>query len=322
MKRRKMFGCLLFLALLLLTGCGSRKKEEDNSYTVYYVNTSRTRLMEASYRPQAQTFEEMVEELQRELQNAPSGFVSAVPENVTFNGYERGIDALRIDFSGEYYDLSNTDEVLLRAAVVKTFSQVPGVAGVMITVGGEQLHDLEGKPVPAMDADSFIDTKEGGINSYQYATLSLYFADESGERLVRERRNLHFSSNMVLERMVVEQLIAGPEESGLRPVLTEGVRIQNLYTQDGVCTINFDAEVNRTPSEQPLDATAALYAIVDSICETCDDITSVRFEIDGESETLFRGEVDLNQFFMMNREVIERDEIETELPRQAETEKP
>ena len=31
--------------------------------------------------------------------------------------------------------LSNTDEVLLRAAIVKTFSQIPGVAKVMITVG-------------------------------------------------------------------------------------------------------------------------------------------------------------------------------------------
>ena len=107
--------------------------------------------------------------------------MSALQGNVSVEGYERGIDALRIDFSKEYYDLGNTEEVLLRAAVVKTFSQIPGVTKVMITVEKEQLCDAQGQPVPAMDADSFIDTKEGGINSYLYAKLALYFSNEDGD---------------------------------------------------------------------------------------------------------------------------------------------
>ena len=159
---------LTLLVALLLGGC-TKKADEENEYTVYYVNTEGTRLTEDRYMPAAATFDELMAELLDKLKQPPSGEASALKSGVTVEGYERGIDVLRIDFSQSYYDLSNTDEVLLRAAIVKTFSQIPGVAKVMITVGSEQLRDAEGQPVPAMDASSFIDTKEGGINSYLYA---------------------------------------------------------------------------------------------------------------------------------------------------------
>lgn len=307
MKVKKSLRYLLFFALVLLAGCGKNQNEET-SYKVYYVNTTGTRLMESSYNPGAQTFEEMMDELMEQLRNAPSGYVSPLPETVKVNGYERGIDALRIDFSGEYYNLSNTEEVLLRAAVVKTFSQIPGVTKIMITVDKEQLKDAEGIPVPAMDADSFIDTKEGGINSYQYATLILYFASESGNQIVRETRNLHYSSNMVLERVVVEQLIEGPENSGLYPIFSSNTHIQNIYIQDDICTVCLDEEAESDPSENPPDSEAVLYAIVNSICETCDDIAGVRFEIAGDNDGKFRGKVDLNQIFTMNSAFIEAKE--------------
>lgn len=231
MKKKGKF-LLLLVMIFLLTGCG-KAPQEESGYTVYYVDTAGTRLMESNYVPSAQTFDELMDELIEMMQQPPTtGFVSALQGNVSVEGYERGIDALRIDFSKEYYDLGNTEEVLLRAAVVKTFSQIPGVTKVMITVEKEQLCDAQGQPVPAMDADSFIDTKEGGINSYLYAKLALYFSNEDGTQLVREARNLHYSSNMVLERVVIEQLIEGPSEGG-KAVLPESTKIQSVSIKKG-----------------------------------------------------------------------------------------
>lgn len=311
MKKTGRILLLLFLALLLLCGC-EKKQAEENEYTVYYVNATRTRLVESKYEPAAKTFEELMEELFDQLELPPSGDMSVLQDGVKVNGYERGIDALRIDFSKEYYELGNTDEVLLRAAIVKTFSQIPGVTKVMITVEQEQLHDAQGQPVAAMDADSFIDTKDGGINSYLYAKLALYFPDESGKKLVREVRSLHYSSNMVLERVIIEQLIAGPKEKGAKPVLTGAVKIQNLSIRDGICTISFDEEVNRVPAESAVTAEAALYAIVNSICETCDEITGVRIEIAGDDSVKFREEVDLEQVFSINYAFVEEGTFATE----------
>lgn len=312
---------LTFLAMLLVLGGCSKKAKEENEYTIYHVNTEGTRLTECQYAPTAETFDDLMAELLGELKKAPSGEASALKSGVSVEGYERGIDALRIDFSQSYYDLSNTDEVLLRAAVVKTFCQIPGVAKVMITVGSEQLRDAEGQPVPAMDANSFIDTKEGGINSYLYAKLSLYFPDAGGKSLQKEIRTLHYSSNMVLERVIVEQLIEGPEEKGEQAIFTDAVKIQNVSIKDGVCTVSLDAEANRTPAESTVTPEAALYAVVNSICATCDDITGVRFEIEGDASASFRGEVALDQEFSMNRSYLPDDTTgETMSETAAETE--
>lgn len=308
-KKRLLF--LLAAAALLLGGCGG-KKQEEGGYTIYYANASGTRLVESKYSPTAETFEELMEELKQQLATAPTGYVSVLKNDVEMNSYERGIDALRIDFSPEYYGLSNTDEVLLRAAVVKTFAQIPGVTKVMITVNQEQLQDGEGQQVPAMDADSFIDTKEGGINSYQYAKLSLYFPDETGRLLVREHRNLHYSSNMVLERVVLEQLIAGPEKSGGSAFLDSSVKIQKIQTKDGICTVMFDSSVNDSAAEIGVEPRVALYAIVNSICATCDEITGVQFEIAGDDSGKFRGEVDLGQVFSMDYSYIREEELQSE----------
>ena len=307
---------LTLLAALLLGGC-TKKADEENEYTVYYVNTEGTRLTEDRYMPAAATFDELMAEL-----NCETAFTIPIflKSGVTVEGYERGIDVLRIDFSQSYYDLSNTDEVLLRAAIVKTFSQIPGVAKVMITVGSEQLRDAEGQPVPAMDASSFIDTKEGGINSYLYAKLSLYFPDASGKKLEQETRALHYSSNMVLERVIIEQLIAGSEGKGRQAIFSDEVKIQNMYIKNGVCTVSFDAEANRTPTDSTVTPEAALYAVVNSICATCDDITGVRFEIEGDASVRFRDEVELDQEFSMNRSYLPDDETGTAQEETVQTE--
>lgn len=299
---------------VLLFGCGVRNQEkESGDYTVYYIDTTGMRLAEVSYKPEAETFEEMMDELGGQLASPPAGssYTSALTEGVEMTGYERGIDALRIDFTQNYYDLSNTQEVLLRAAVVKTFAQIPGVTKIMVTVEKEQLKDSDGELVPPMDADTFIDTREGGINSYQYAKLSLYFANSEGKELEKEMRNLHYSSNMVLERVVVEQLIRGPETSGMKPVIAGTAKIQNIYTTDGICTISFDSEFNKDPSENPADPETSIYAIVNSICQTCDSITGVKIQIDGETDIKFRGEIDLDKTFLPNQGMISTEEIRT-----------
>lgn len=305
MKKGRSLFLILAFCILALAGCSRQEEENEDEYTIYYVNTEETKLVESPYVPVSETFDGIMEELQQQLQEPPAGVSSALTGDVEIQGYQRGIDALRVNFSEEYYDLTNTEEVLLRAAAVKTFVQVPGVIKVMITVEGEQLVDLDGQPVPAMDGDTFIDTKEGGINSYQDASLSLYFAQEDGQELKREMRSIHYSSNMILSRVVVEQLIAGPEERGLARVLTEDTVIENIHIQDGVCTVYFSEAANQTPAESQVSPETALYAIVNSICDTCNDILGVRIVIDNGAVNTFRDEIDLDQTFNMNRAIIQ-----------------
>lgn len=317
MNRKKILIGLLLVVMLVVTGC--KNQEQKKGYTVYYVNQEHTKLTEASYEPSAETFDEMMKELFGQLMQAPNGSVSAVPDDVSVKGYERSIDALRIDFSKEYYEMDHITEVLLRAAVIKTISQIPGVSKIMITVDGEQLVDQDGDLVPAMDAASFIDTKEGGINSYQYANLTFYFSDQTGEKLSEEAREVHYSSNMILARVVIEQIIKGPEQTDLKAVVPADTKIVSLNVNEGICTVNFDAEFNKEPSETAVKPETAIYAIVNSVCGTCEDITGMRFEINGENDLLFRDMVDLTQTFEPQMQLIET-EPSSEAAFQEETE--
>lgn len=310
---------LLFSVLvLLLMGCSKKQEEEEAGYKIYYADVTGTRLQDKSYLPSAQTFDEIMDELAGQLADAPEGMESTLKNGVMLQGYQRGIDALRIDFSGEYYSLDNIEEVLLRAAVIKTFCQVPGVTKIMITVNDEQLADSQGNPVPAMDGESFIDTREGGINSYQYATLSLYFVSGDGKSLVQEKRNLHYSSNMVLENVVTEQLIQGPDDVRLQPVFVNTAKILGVHVQDSTCTVDFDDSINLLPTESSAEPELALYALVNSICDTCDDIKEVRIRIDGESSAEFRSRVSLEQVFQMDLSKVEEQFTEAETSQEKE----
>lgn len=293
---------LVLLLFLLMAGCRQEQKEKEGEYKIYYVDAEGIRLREASYVPKARTFEEIMDELANELADSPPEYVSVLKNGVKIKGYTRGIDALRIDFSQEYYSQTNIEEVLLRAAVVKTFSQVPGVMKVMITVEGQQLVDTDGRAVAAMDADDFINTKGGEINSYQNAVLSLYFVNRQTGRLERETRFLHYSSNMVLENVVAEQLIKGPDSRELQPVFVDTAKVLDVQVQDGICTIDLDQSVNTEPPESAADAETALYALVNSICDTCDEVSGVRIRIEGVGNVLFRDEISLDHVFAINLE--------------------
>ena len=63
-----------------------------------------------------------------------------------------------------------------------------------------------------------------------------------------------------------------------------------------------------------------MYAVVNSICATCDDITGVRFEIEGDASVRFRDEVELDQEFSMNRSYLPDDETGTAQEETVQTE--
>ena len=297
---------LLLLIVLCLGGCGmSSKKKDSRIYTIYYTNLSGTRLEEKNYTPKSDTFDGILEELLYEYEYPGYGDVaSALPTGVSIDGYTMGVDDLQVDFSATYLGLTNVQEVLLRASLVKTLVQIPGVLRVRFTVDGQPLTDNEGREVAAMDEDTFIDSKEDGINSYHYVTLNLYFSNPTGDKVVKEMRNVYYSSNLIMETIIVEQIIRGPVNEKLLPVVDRGVLIKNVQISGDVCIIDLDSRFNITPNDTDVEPETCLYAFVNAICDAC-DVKGVQFEIEGNSDVRFRGQVSLDQVFERNPDIIE-----------------
>ena len=306
----RMFSLILG-TVLLLAGCRTKPPadaEEKSGYAIYYTNSEHSRLLETRYELQEETFEGMLTELLDQLQHPENTELTSVfPEGVYINEYTIGVDSLMLDFSGSYIGMNNVEEILLRAGVVKTLVQLPGIYTISITVDGQPLIEpSSGQPVGPMRGETFVDSREDSINSYQSMELKLYFPSYDGSRLVAEERSAFFSSNLIMERVIVEQLLKGPQTPGLLSIASPSTLINSVKVSDRICVIDLDSTFNRTFTTQ-IKPEMVLYAIVDSVMEQC-DIDGVTFRINGDADVRFQNEISLDQVFTQDRSLIRETE--------------
>lgn len=306
MAGKRKFLLAFLLVALFLGGCSKSDQTKDSkSYTIYYTNLSGTRLEEKSYTPTSDRFDGILKELLEQFKNsAYSDVVSAMPLGVEINGYTMGVDDLQVDFNGAYLGLSNVQEILLRSGLVKTLIQLPGVARVKITVDGQTLTDSDGREVSAMNEETFIDSRDEGINSYHYLTLNLYFSNATGDKVVREVRNVFYSSNIITEKVIVEQIIKGPANGKLLAVADASTLVKSVKISKNICVIDLDSKFNNIPGDGTARPETCLYAFVNAICDAC-NVEGVQFKIEGESDVRFRGEVNLDRVFQRDADMIE-----------------
>ena len=92
-------------------------------------------------------------------------------------------------------------------------SQVKEVQYVSFLVESEPLTDASGSVVGVMSAENFIDNAGNEINTYEKARIRLYFANEEGSGLTAVTRTKVYSSNIPMEKLIVEEIIKGPDQN-------------------------------------------------------------------------------------------------------------
>ena len=302
------------LLVFLLSGCAVTSRvdllsgKKTGTYRIYYMNKDANRLIYESYTPKSQDFEGILKELLSQFCASPGDKeISTLPDSVKINSTTIGISEIDVDFSSDYLSLAKAPELLLRSALVETLLQLPGVDYIRFTVEGQPL-TKNGKEVGAMNEESFIIPDGDAINSYRTMEIPLYFSNQTGDRLVKEKRKIYYSSNINTERIVVEQIISGPNNDTLLPVAGKSVIVLGARIKGSVCLIDFSSAVNDLPSaDSPVQPETALYAFVNAICDACADqgVTGVRFTIEGRSDKRFRGQVNLDQTFMPDRDIVD-----------------
>lgn len=279
---------ILLLLPVMMTGCAAKEPETGKKISVYYVNNAETKVEMHDQYLNTGTPEEQLDEVMKLLSTTPEKLEYKAPFDMGFQvrDYEEEDGKLMIDVDKAYSELSPTTEVLVRAAIVRTLTQLSNVKYVVITVEGGQLYDNSGELVGWMSADQFINNDGNEINTYELVKVKLYFANADGDKLIAAYREKHYSTNTPLERFVVEELIAGPsgQIEGLYPVINPETKIVNILTKDGICYVNLDSNfltvVNNVSTE------VAVYSIVNSLAEL-DNINKVQILINGEVPSTF-----------------------------------
>lgn len=288
---KKRIGILAVLAVVVmsLAGCEGRKPEVANdSFKLFYVNNSETAIVEVDYeiRSSSSDIEAVIEELLDQLGTMPERMQYEAPltGEVNLIGYTITDRLLTLNFDINYTEIDGTIEILDRAAVVRTFTQLPDIEYVCFQVEGTPLTDSLGNVIGNMSADTFIYNMGNEINTYEKMELKLYFTNEAGDKLVPVYRSVVYNSNISMERLAVEQIIKGPNSDICYPTVSKDSKINSVSVKDGVCYIDLDPAFLTEP--YPVSAEVALYSIVNTVTEFS-TVNKVAISVNGEASFTF-----------------------------------
>lgn len=300
MKKRKVTALVMALVLgsVAFSGCG--KKETESKYKIYYVNEEQGEVLAESFVPSEETTQTMLEEMTEKLNKKNAEGHTLLPENIEIQSCVDDDGMIRVDFNQEYHDLNPVDEVLLRASIVKDYVQIPNIYLVTITAEGTPIVDSQGQEIGAMSLDSFLENTGKEIMAYQYKELNLYFTNEEGNQLVPEARQVYYNGNTPIEKVIVEQLLRGPGESGHYATLPSNTRIVGVSVADGIAYVNLGKQF--VDEALPVDAQIPIYSIVNSLIDA-GNVSQVQISINGDTSLLFKDKVDMNQLFQVNHEL-------------------
>ncbi|MDO4267627.1 MAG: GerMN domain-containing protein [Eubacteriales bacterium] len=300
---------MLLLAALFLagvcSGCSGEEeplKEGERSYQVYYLNPGMTRLVPSEYRTDTSDPDALVKELFDCMQNAPADLDAqvALSEKVVYQGARREDMVLYLFFDTNYTSMPSVREILCRAALTKTMTQIEGIDYINIYSGEQPLLDSSGMPVGALSAADFVEGISD-INAYERTELTLYFTDEEGSLLYPETRSVMHNINTSVERMILDELISGPETPGLQPTLPPDTKLLNVSVNENVCYLNFDSSFLTNPLE--VKDYIPIYSIVNSL-SVQHSVNRVQITVNGEQNVMFRDAISLSTIFERNLDYI------------------
>lgn len=135
-------------------------------------------------------------------------------------------------------------------------------------------------------------------------SLTLYFANEQGDKLVKEVRSV--SETDAVAAAAIEQLIVGPAETGHFSTIPKSTRLLGISIRDRVAYVDFSREFLDNAPGGSSGEIMTIFSVVNTLTEF-PTIASVRFLVDGREITTIAGHYDLS-------EPVKRDESLIALP--------
>lgn len=305
---------IFFFICCLCSSCGSTKGEVY-SYTIMYLNSQMTGLVEDEYETvcAVDETEALLEELLKQLQSGgdDANAKSPISENVQVLDYQLQNSQLSISFSAAYYEKSGLEEILSRAAIVETLCQVEGIDYVEFYIE-DQPFMLDGNAVGLMNRDRFV-LNLNNKGKEQSRQVTLYFANEKGDRLREVTTSVTYNSVTPLAEMLVQQLIRGEEtiremkgkSSGVQPSIPDATVLNSLTIRGQVCYVDLGSGFNNLLSG--ISSEVSVYSIVNTLCELS-NVNRVQFTIEGEPQDKY-GEMESFSSVMERKlDLVEKEE--------------
>ncbi len=302
--------CILTLLIPALSACSGRpafisqsgdSAVDSGNASVWYMDKNYTGLEQKRVTLEAENTRDAVEELIRRLRQ-PADSIELVPpvQNYEIEEWSLSEDLVTVRLSLDYYRLDTIREALTRAALTESLCSIEGVSDVAFLCGDSALTDSRGDLVGTMSPGQIMIEDADGRFPEQ-TRLHLYFADETGTRLMDTYRNVRFNSNISMERLVAEQVIKGPNNDLVKPVLNSETRVLSAVTRNSTCYIDLDSAFLSPQSR--ITQQTAVYALVNSLTEL-PGIRRVQISVEGRTDITFMDTLSLQSPFERNLSIV------------------
>ena len=298
---------LIFSMVFSLIGCGKSEAEKEVKFSVYYIDKEGAKITSEEYVPTEKSDNKLVVKLMEKLchKGTEKSNLSAIPKEVTVNGVNIKDGIAVVDFDTNYADMTSQRELLCRAAVVLTLSQVPSVECVAFTINDNPCKNADGTYMDSMKASDFVADLGGGNNVFATADFILYFANEDASKLKEYKLSDAKYGEKSKEQFIVEQLIKGPSEKGYIATLSPELKLISVSTANNICYVNFGD--NFATEQSKVSNQLVIYSIVNSLLEL-NDIHKVQICINGDSALKYHDDIPLSEPFIRNLDIVESNE--------------
>ncbi len=300
------------IALIIAAAFITNYSSDDDSMNVnlYFLNPVTNEISSEVRTINSGKDTEILERVLQELTAGPknSNLKRTLPENLkilkcTLVKSDDEGDTAEVDFSKEYHNLTESQELFCRASVVWTLTDLDFISNVNILVEGTPLTRANGQVVGNLNKGNVVVNPVISPEKTDIRKIKIYFADEQAMGLISEVRNIEAKQSQTLENQIVEQLILGPRRDDLYPTIPSETKINDIRTEEGICYVNLSNDFVAKHSGGSSSEVLTIYSIVNSLTEI-NSVKKVQFLIDGEKISDFKGHLDFSKPFERNEALI------------------
>ena len=157
MKKKSVMMMFCLILVLALTGCRSKKETNDQSNQKEGEKFMAAGEKRKNIRLKGSQIQK-VQTLLGELQKTPKSqnIRSVIPKRIVINSFEVNSNIVQVDFSMGYKRIAENKDLICRAGIVYTLTQLKGINYVSFSISGEPMLDTDGTALGALGRDSFV----------------------------------------------------------------------------------------------------------------------------------------------------------------------
>lgn len=208
--------------------------------------------------------------------SADSGLRSPFPAGTRLLNWSRHGGIVQVDMSQSYGRLVGVDLTVADYCIALTLTQLEGVEGVRVTVGGVELPYRDRQILRREDV-VFSGAEEEPVE----VPAALCFRRAGSDELAVELRVFRLTESESPTLTVLVALLAGPEDEGLEALLPEGVEVYSARVDDGVCYADFSAALLEGMPEGQQERDLVLRSVTETLCSLA-SVERVEILVEGE----------------------------------------